>query len=169
MKAGEKVVFGGVAALIVGAVLWAALKGGHVEHDDMAVPFFSTAPAEVQRQAGELIRALNCRDCHALWTVRSALQAVPAPPLDGMGSLKSEEWLYQYFSAERPQDILPSRLKAEYRMPSYAYLPEAERRLLAGYIASLKVEDWYLDEVKKLEREKLFGVSPQAALGGETP
>lgn len=169
MKVGEKVVFGGVAALVVGAVIWAALKGGRVEHDDTAVPFFSTASAEVQRQGGELIRDLNCRDCHALWTVRSALQAVPAPPLDGMGSLKSEEWLYQYFSAVRPQDILPSRLKTEYQMPSYAHLPEQERRLLAAYIASLKVEDWYLDEVKKLEREKLYGQSSQASLDGESP
>lgn len=168
MKLGEKVVFGGVAGLIVVAVIWAALKGGHVEKDDAAVPFFSTASMDVQRRGGELIRALNCRDCHALWTVRSALQAVPAPPLDGMGSLKSEEWLYRYFSAPRPQDILPSRLKAEYQMPSYAHLPEAERRLLAAYIASLKVEDWYLDEVKKLEREKLHGESSQASLDGKS-
>ena len=44
-------------------------------------------------------------------------------------------------------------------MPSYAHLPEQERRLLAQYMASLKVEDWYLEATKKAEYEKLTGSS----------
>ena len=52
---------------------------------------------------------------------------------------------------------MPSRLKPEFRMPSYAALPEERRRLLAKYMDSLKVEDWYLEETKKREYEKLTG------------
>jgi len=92
-----------------------------------------------------------------LWTVRDLIKAVPAPILDGIGSLHDESWFYQYFSAVNPQSILPSRLKAEYRMPSYAHLSENERRLLARYMASLKVQDWYLEETRKAEHEKLTG------------
>ena len=43
-------------------------------------------------------------------------------------------------------------------MPSYATLPEGERHLLAQYLASLKVKDWYFDQTKKAEYEKLTGV-----------
>ena len=85
------------------------------------------------------------------------MQAVPAPSLDGMGSLRDEEWLFKYFSAEDPQSILPSRLKERFRMPSFAAIPEADRRMLAKYVSSLKVEDWYLEEVRKAEFEKLTG------------
>ena len=85
------------------------------------------------------------------------MQAVPAPSLDGIGSLRDEAWFYRYLSAPSPQDILPSRLKAKYQMPSYADLPESERKILAAYLASLKVEDWYLEEVRKAEYEKLTG------------
>ena len=85
------------------------------------------------------------------------MQAVPSPSLDGMGSLRTETWLFDYFSAEDPQSILPSRLKQRFSMPSFAGLPESERRLLAVYVASLKVEDWYLKETRKAEYEKLTG------------
>jgi hypothetical protein len=49
-------------------------------------------------------------------------------------------------------------LKKEYQMPSYAALPETDRKLLAQYLSSLKVKDWYLDQTKKAEYEKLTGV-----------
>ena len=92
-----------------------------------------------------------------LWGTRDLTLAVPAPALDGIGSLRDEAWLYTYFSSENPQSMLPSRLKPQYRMPSYAKLPEEDRRVLAQYMASLKVEDWYLPEAKKAEYEKLTG------------
>jgi len=85
------------------------------------------------------------------------MQAVPAPMLDGIGSLRSEAWLFAYLSAENPQSILPSRLKPEYRMPSFARLSDAERRTLAGYLASLQVKDWYLEQTRRLEHDKLTG------------
>lgn len=88
------------------------------------------------------------------------MQSVPAPALDGLGSLKSEEWFFNYFSAENPQAIVPTRLKAEFKMPSFAYAPEEDRKILSEYMASLKVEDWYLEETKKREYEKLTGKEP---------
>ena len=105
----------------------------------------------------DVYRKQSCKDCHSLWTVRNMLDNVPAPILDGLGSLHSEEWFYQYFSSANPQAIVPSRLKQEFRMPSYAQLPESDRRLLASYMASLKVKDWYLEETRKAEFEKLTG------------
>jgi hypothetical protein len=43
-------------------------------------------------------------------------------------------------------------------MPSYADISEKDRHTLAGYIASLKVQDWYLEQTKKAEYEKLTGM-----------
>ena len=43
-------------------------------------------------------------------------------------------------------------------MPSYASLPEQDRRVLAQYLASLKVKDWYLEQTRKAEYEKLTGL-----------
>jgi hypothetical protein len=42
-------------------------------------------------------------------------------------------------------------------MPSFSDIPEEDRRMLAKYIASLKVKDWYLEEAKKARYEKLTG------------
>ena len=61
--------------------------------------------------------------------MKDMLQSVPAPMLDGIGSLRSETWLYDYLSSPNPQAILPSRLKKEYQMPSYAALPEGDRHM----------------------------------------
>ncbi len=84
-------------------------------------------------------------------------ELVPAPALDGIGSVRDEAWFYAYFSSPDPQAVLPSRLKPEFRMPSYLYLKEQDRRTLAAYMASLRVKDWYLEETKKAEYEKLTG------------
>jgi len=124
------------------------------------IPYYSTAAPALAAQASDLMRREGCRHCHSLWTLRDMMQAVPSPMLDGMGSLRDESWLFDYLSASDPQSILPSRLKKEYRMPSYAGLPEAERRTLAAYLASLRVRDWYLAETRRMEQEKLTGVSP---------
>jgi hypothetical protein len=92
--------------------------------------------------------------------MKDVMQSVPAPMLDGIGSLRTESWLYDYLSSTNPQSILASRLKKKYQMPSYAEMPEADRKLMAGYLASLKVKDWYLEQTKKDEQEKLTGVEP---------
>jgi flagellar motor switch protein FliG len=91
------------------------------------------------------------------------MATVPAPALDGIGMLRDEEWLYDYLSAVDPQQILPSRLRKEFKMPSYANLTEEDRRTLSAYLASLKVENWYLEEVKKAEHKKLTGESLKAS------
>ena len=85
------------------------------------------------------------------------MQSVPAPALDGIGSIRDQDWLFNYISSDNPQEILPSRLKTKYQMPSFGDLPEEERQQLAAYLASLKVEDWYLDEAKRSECRKLTG------------
>lgn len=163
MKRGEKVIFGAIAALVLGLMgrnLW-HIESDSVRQGDQGIPFFTTASADVSRRALQLMHEQGCKQCHSLWTVRDMTQNVPAPILDGIGSLRGEAWFYQYFSALDPQSILPSRLKKQYRMPSYATLPEPDRRLLASYMASLKVQDWYLAETRKAEYEKLTGKTYQ--------
>ncbi|MEK6750590.1 MAG: cytochrome c [Pseudomonadota bacterium] len=157
MKRGEWGIVIGISVFIAGAMMWKGFQTTQSDKKDFKIPFYSTASADVQSKAATVLRRENCRQCHTLWSTRDLLQAVPAPPLDGIGSLKDEAWLFTYLSAARPQDIVPSRLKPEYRHPSLAYLSATERRVLAQYLASLKVEDWYLAEVKKVEYEKLTG------------
>ncbi|MDA1107308.1 MAG: c-type cytochrome [Proteobacteria bacterium] len=165
MRTGEKWIWGLIAAIAlwaVGKTLW---QLGTQQEPDPGIPFYSTATPEITRAGSDLYRQLNCKNCHTLWTMRNMLESVPAPALDGIGSLRDETWFYNYFSAPDPQSILPSRLKQQYRMPSYAHLPEHERRVLAAYMAGLKVQDWYLEETRKAEYEKLTGKDyrPQAA------
>lgn len=157
MKKGEKGIL--ILIVVVVVVFYAinAYRHAQDEGEDKGIPFYSTAPVELEKRAMELIRQLDCRDCHSLWSIRNMMQSVPTPPLDGLGSLYEEKYFFDYLSAEDPQSIIPSRLKAEYQMPSFADLPEHERRTLAQYLASLKVEDWYLEEVKKKEYERLTG------------
>jgi len=157
MKRGEKAILVGIAVF---AMVVMGVKGWMVSQEkgkDPGIPFYTTSTPEFARKASVLYRKYDCRDCHALWGLRNIMQAVPAPSLDGMGALRSEEWLYNYFSAEDPQSIVPSRLKPRFRMPSFAGIPEADRRMLAKYISSLKVKDWYLEETKKAAFEKLTG------------
>jgi len=155
MRRGEK----GVLA-IIGIVLAAGLLKSFLQVEgqhDRDIPFYSTASADLARKATDIYRSNNCKNCHSLWTLKDALQSVPAPMLDGIGSIRTETWLYDYLSAANPQSILPTRLKPEYRMPSFSNLSEEERRILAGYLASLQVKDWYLEQTKKSEYEKLTG------------
>ncbi len=157
MRKGEKWVW----ALIGVVVLWAVGSGlwqlGTTRQPDPGIPFYSTASPELARTGWGLYRRLECKNCHTLWTVRNMFESVPAPALDGIGSLRDEQWFYNYFSVPSPQAILPTRLKPQYRMPSYAHLSEQERRTLAAYMASLKVQDWYLEQTRKAEYEKLTG------------
>ena len=160
MKRGEWAVLALMVLMVGGVVtrnVLVADKPGSDPAKERGIPFYTTASPDLARAGSDLVRQNQCRQCHSLWSVRDMMQAVPSPPLDGMGSLRDEAWLYQYFSASNPQSILPSRLKPEYRMPSYQDLPESDRRTLARYVASLKVQDWYLEETRKTEFEKLTG------------
>lgn len=155
LRAGEKGILIFIAILVIGLMGYRALHV--VEEKDPGIPFFTTASPELKHQAEAVYKRLECSKCHSLWMVRNMMESVPAPALDGIGSLREEKWFYSYFSAENPQAILPSRLKPEFRMPSYAHLPEEDRRLLAAYMSSLKVQPWYLEETRKAEFEKLTG------------
>jgi len=156
MRRGEKGVLL-LIVLVVAAGVGRSLIQGEQKHD-RDLPFYSTATPEATRNAMGIYRKSGCKDCHSLWTLKDMTQAVPAPMLDGIGSLRSEVWLYEYLSSPNPQAIIPSRLKPKYRMPSYSTLSEEERRSLAGYLASLQVKDWYLEQTKKAEYEKLTGL-----------
>jgi sulfur-oxidizing protein SoxX len=157
MRKGEKVIIGGLAVLGIAMMSFRAWQIASETEEDPGVPFYTTADVELTNKASLLIKRHNCKDCHSLWATRDMTQNVPAPRLDGIGTLKTEQWLYDYFSAENPQTIVPSRLKPRYRMPSFAKLSETDRRILTKYMSSLKVEDWYLDEAKSHEYEKLTG------------
>ena len=157
MRKGEKIIFGAMLASVVVLAVVKMKNHSKDEGEDPGIPFYSTATSEVEKSAAKTMHLFTCKKCHSLWGVRDFTQSVPAPSLDGMGMFRSEEWLYEYFSAVNPQEILPSRLKKEYRMPSLSSATEKERRDLANYIFSLKVEDWYLEETTKARYEKLTG------------
>lgn len=156
MKRGERAVLALIGLVVVAGVVLSQLRveGKH----DREIPFYSTATPDVARKAMDIYRSNGCKSCHTLWTLRDMLQSVPSPMLDGIGSLRTETWLYNYLSSSNPQKILPSRLKKEYQMPSYASMPENDRHLIAEYLASLKVKDWYLEQTKQSEYEKLTGM-----------
>jgi cytochrome c553 len=157
MKKGEKGILVGLAVFVVAMMGYKSFSIVTSTEKDPGIPFYTTSTKEFETRAVVLVRKLNCRACHVLWAQRTIMQSVPAPSLDGIGSLRTEEWFYTYLSAENPQAILPSRLKAEFRMPSYSQLSEDDRRMLAKYLSSLKVEDWYLEETKANEHKKLIG------------
>lgn len=159
MKRGEKAVLAIIGLVVAAGMLRSLL---HVEEPhDREIPFYSTVGNDVASKAMDIYRSNNCRNCHTLWTLKNMMESVPAPMLDGIGSIRTESWIYDYLSSADPQSVLPSRLKKEYRMPSYSKMPDEERRVLSAYLASLKVKDWYLDQTKKLEFEKLTGTEPQ--------
>ncbi|KXW55551.1 c-type cytochrome [Ferrovum sp. PN-J185] len=157
MRRGEKIVYAIMAVVIVSVMARNFINIETQKQPDQGIPFYTTANHQLMQEASLIYKEQDCKQCHSLWTVKNMMETIPAPALDGIGSIRSEEWFYNYFSAKVPQDILPSRLKKEYRMPSYASLSEHDRRLLAQYMASLKVKDWYLEQTKKMEYEKLTG------------
>ena len=161
MRRGEKAILGLVVLFVAAAAVHALMqkKGAHYSE----IPFYSTATPEEASKAMDIYRSNGCKSCHSLWTVQDMMQFVPAPILDGIGSLRSESWLYAYLSSTNPQKILPSRLKQEYQMPSYKSMPDGDRRLLAKYLASLKVKDWYLEQTRQAEQEKLTGIKTEHA------
>ena len=155
MRAGERNIYILIAIIVIALATYRGIQ--QAKDPDPGIPFYTTASTELKKRAEVLHKEHDCLRCHSLWLVRNWMESVPAPALDGIGALRSEEWFYEYLSAENPQSILPSRLKPEYRMPSYAHLPEEDRRTLAAYLASLQVEDWFLEDVRKAHYEKLTG------------
>jgi hypothetical protein len=156
MKRGEKAVLLLIAFVLLASMVWSSTRV--VEKHDRDIPFYSEATADVARKAMDIYHENGCKSCHSLWTLQDMTQSVPAPMLDGIGSLRTEDWLYGYLTSPNPQAILPSRLKKQYQMPSYAGMPDADRKILVQYLASLKVKDWYLAETKKAEYQKLTGM-----------
>lgn len=75
--------------------------------------------------ASDLAQRLGCFACHA------AGPGHPAAPLDGVGSRLSRE--QQQVALTQPRQLHPG-----VRMPSYAYLPAAERQELLDFLSNLK-------------------------------
>ena len=75
--------------------------------------------------ASDLARRLGCFACHA------AGPGHLAAPLDGVGSRLSREQLQ--VALTQPRQLHPGA-----KMPSYAYLPAAERQELLDFLANLK-------------------------------
>ncbi len=157
MRKGERNVLVIIAGTVISLMIFNGLKQAELGEHDREIPFYSTADRELMSAGGQIYKKYNCKNCHTLWTIRNIMQSVPAPALDGIGSIRTTDWIYNYLSSENPQSLLPSRLKAEYQMPSYASIPEDERRTLADFLGHHKVKDWYLDEAKKAECRKLTG------------
>jgi len=145
------------AGVFIVAVVQSILDPSEPDTTERGLPYYTTANAALARSGGELYKRLQCRSCHKIWAVKNLYETVPAPSLDGIGSWRTEEWLYRYFSIDNPQSMLPTRLKEEFKMPSYAKLSEQDRRLLAVYFSSLKVRGWYYEETRKAEQKKLTG------------
>jgi len=146
-----------LAGVFVVSVVQSIISPSKPDTSERGLPFYTTADAALARSGAQLYKKLQCRSCHKIWSVKNLYDTVPAPSLDGIGSLRTEEWLYHYFSSKNPQSILPTRLKEKYKMPSYAALSEDDRRLLAAYFASLKVRGWYLKDMRLAEQKKLTG------------
>ncbi len=157
MRKGERNILVGITRTVVSWMILSGLRKKRERKKDRPLPFYTTSTDQQNRQAMDIYRRYDCKSCHALWTVKDIMRTVPAPALDGIGSLKSRDWLYRYLSSDNPQDILPSRLKAEFRMPSYASMPKDELNILVDYLASLKAKDWYLEDLRRSECRKLTG------------
>lgn len=88
--------------------------------------WLGTAPLFAQgAPAADLAQRLGCFACHAAGPGR------PAASLDGVGSRLSREQLE--VALTQPRKLHPGA-----KMPSYAYLPAAERRVLVEFLISLK-------------------------------
>ena len=102
MRRGEAVILATIGVVVAGVMVRNAISlHSRAPAGPRAFPFYSTAIRRLARAAGDLYRSNNCRQCHSLWTVKSAFESVPAPALDGIGSLRSEEWFYQLFLRRR--------------------------------------------------------------------
>lgn len=88
--------------------------------------WLNLAPALAREvPAADLARRLGCFACHAPGPGR------PAAPLDGVGGRLSREQLQ--VALTQPRKLHPGA-----KMPSYAYLPAAERQALLDFLANLK-------------------------------
>ena len=146
-----------LAAVFIISVVQSMLYPTPVDTSERGLPYYSTANPSLARSGALLYKKYGCRNCHKIWSVKNLYETVPAPSLDGIGSIRSEEWLYRYLSAKNPQSMLPTRLKPKYKMPSYADIPKQDRMTLAAYFASLKVRGWYYKQTVRAEQKKLTG------------
>jgi cbb3-type cytochrome oxidase cytochrome c subunit len=126
LRAGEWIVLGGSVliaafAALVGVLIY--LKPPPVEYADL-----DSAAA----RAGEAVfRREGCGSCHQVF----GNGATYGPPLDGVGSRRTRDWLHAYMRDPRP-GISARTYRA--RMPSYAGLEGKEMDALLAYLLALR-------------------------------
>ena len=64
MKKGEKGILAVIAVTVLGAMIYKSVSITENTEPDRGIPFYTTASPELEKQAGTLMRELNCRDCH---------------------------------------------------------------------------------------------------------
>ncbi|MGB8517247.1 MAG: cytochrome c, partial [Gallionella sp.] len=85
MKRGEQAVLAVIGIVLLAGVVRSRMIVPDVHDKD--IPFYSSASPEIASKATDIIRNQNCKSCHSLWTLKDTTQSVPAPMLDGIGSL----------------------------------------------------------------------------------
>jgi cbb3-type cytochrome oxidase cytochrome c subunit len=89
---------------------------------------WTAAPLLAQEAAAQdLARRLGCFACHGQGQGRD----YPARPLAGVGGRLTREQLHTALTQ-------PRKLHPGAKMPSYAYLPDAEQQVLVDFLARLK-------------------------------
>ena len=113
MKLGEKIIFG-----LSGLILIAGIAFSYsVMSKPIPVSFVVDDTPESQRGL-VVFRREGCKNCHMLLGNGNA----KGPDLDGIGNRRDRAWLDAYLSAQKPQDIWPSKTDKYYQMPSWAKL-----------------------------------------------
>lgn len=132
MKLGEKIIFG-----LSGLILLAGIAFSYsVMSKPIPVSFVVDDTPESQRGA-VVFRREGCKNCHVLLGNGNA----KGPDLDGMGNRRDRVWLNAYLSAQKPQDILPSKTDQYYQMPSWAKLSKEDRDDLISFLLAQKSKD----------------------------
>lgn len=141
MRAGEKFIWIGsgiivIFALFVGTII--ALKPPPAMYKIVETP--------LSLEGDKIYKNEGCRACHEIF----GNGGNKGPKLDAVGKRRTREWLEMYLSADRPQDIIPTKQESNYyAMPSFKKLSEGDRRLLIEYLMSLQGDDPTYEEYYK--------------------
>lgn len=138
LKQGEKILFGIVVAFIIMAALsYAALEAVRLNSDK---PIFASKThftlSEEGRRGSEIFRKSRCTSCHR--AMRNGTNM--GLSLDGVGSLRSQQWLYSFL--RDPEKTYGAPTVDHGQAPKEAayvmYLPKEDLHALSVFISELK-------------------------------
>ncbi len=128
LRAGEWIVLGGSVLIVA----FSALVGYIIYQKPPPVEFVYLASA--QTLPGERIyHRSGCPSCHEIFGVGTSF----GPPLDGIGSRRTADWLEAYLRAPRPG---VSARRYRLRMPPWEG-PDAELTQLVTYLRALRRQE----------------------------